>query len=116
MSKEPMIPISVSEKAVKVNFCGYETVCARYEDQQGIYFLNGMLDKQYVPEEIVNPSKVSPTKIETVDENKTYRFWVEYWHGDTVRRKFTKRTGKTVEEAMDKVYTSFKHVINLESY
>lgn len=86
---------------------GMTLLVAKYQDENGIYFLNENLKKQYAT---IKEEK-KPIKILGLDR---FNFYVEYWHTDSSRRKFTTVKAKDFDSAISKVYKNFKSIIEIE--
>lgn len=91
---------------------GMELLVARYEDKNGVYFLNENLKKQYA---IIETHK-QHTTITEESEIKSFRFDVEYEHKGMDRgwnQKTTKVNAKNITEAIEKVKRSFKTIYDI---
>ena len=80
---------------------------AKYEDENGVYFLNENLQKQYATIE-------EPKKQLKVSSLGSFNFYVEYWHNNDSRRKFTTVKAKDFDTALNKVNNNFKSIIEIE--
>ena len=103
-----MKTLEIRTSSIKVKGTnGMELLVARYEDKNGVYFLNENLEKQYAIIE-------TPKKQVKVSSLESFNFYVEYFHNDDSRRKFTTVKAKDFDSALNKVNRNFKSIIEIE--
>lgn len=103
-----MKTLEIRTNSIKVKGTnGMELLVARYEDKNGVYFLNENLEKQYAIIE-------TPKKQVKVSSLESFNFYVEYFHNDDSRRKFTTVKAKDFDSALNKVNRNFKSIIEIE--
>jgi len=105
------IEIKENRIIVKCND-GNTTAVARYEDKNGVYFLNEMLQKQYA-NIIPNPRKEVICKISSKKENALtpFKFHVEYGWGETSRRIWVTINAIDKETACAKLEKRYKNLL-----
>tara|TARA_R110000796_G_scaffold119184_1_gene233375 strand:+ start:808 stop:1137 length:330 start_codon:yes stop_codon:yes gene_type:complete len=106
-----MKTLEIRKKSIKVNTENGVTVVARYDDENGSYFLNEKLEKQYA---IVEETEAD--KKEVSNEMKEYKFNVEYAHKGMERgwnQKNTKVSARSYKEAIGKVESNFKNIYEI---
>jgi hypothetical protein len=108
-----MTTLEIRTKSIKVNTENGVTVVARYDDENGTYFLNEKLEKQYA---IIEEIEVKKTEVSNSNEMKEYRFNVEYAHKGMERgwnQKDTKVSARSYNEAIEKVKSNFKNIYEI---
>tara|TARA_R110000782_G_C14594804_1_gene390211 strand:+ start:142 stop:477 length:336 start_codon:yes stop_codon:yes gene_type:complete len=108
-----MTTLEIRTKSIKVNTENGVTVVARYDDENGTYFLNEKLEKQYA---IIEEIEVKKTGVSNSKEMKEYRFNVEYAHKGMERgwnQKDTKVSARNYNEAIEKVEKKFKTIYEI---
>ena len=106
-----MTTLEIRTKNIKVNTENGVTVVARYDDENGTYFFNEKLEKQYAIVEEPNKKEVSNS-----NEMKEYKFNVEYAHKGMERgwnQKNTKVSARSYNEAIEKVKSNFKNIYEI---
>lgn len=103
-----MKTLEIRTSSIKVEGTnGMTLLVAKYEDKDGVYFLNENLEKQYAIIE-------TPKKQVKVSSLESFNFYVEYFHNDDSRRKFTTVKAKDFDSALNKVNRNFKSIIEIE--
>ena len=109
-----MKTLSISTNSIKVQLDEHQTmVVARYDDENGPYFLNEMLEKQYAVIESI-PNTVEPTPI-IIDENDTpgeWRFYVDAWKGDQPKSYTKTVKASNFEYACRVIERSYKNILD----
>ena len=105
--------IEVQERGLKVIMNNQVTLISKYEDENGEYFLNENLQKQYFKYTVFEKEEIEVLEVEEVQE---FRFEVEYEHKGRVNGfSLTETTvkAKTYEEAIEKVKRNFKNIYEI---
>lgn len=106
-----MKTLEIKSNSIKVEgYNGQPLLVARYEDENGIYFLNENMEKQYAV--IENKEKNKNNKYELEE----FSFNVEYEHKGMIRgwnQKNTTVKAKNYEEALKKVNSKFKKIYEI---
>lgn len=115
--KTTIINLTIGGAKVRMN--GQVILISTDADENGMYFFNENLEKQYVcdtefesPKEVEAPRKASEEK----EERKEYSFEVEYEHNGRANgfaHTVTTVKAYSYEEAVEKVYKRFKVIYDI---
>jgi len=108
------IIIEVQKRGLKVRMNNQITLISKYKDENGEYFYNEKLKKQYLKDTIFEKQTVKTTKKD--HELKNYRFEVEYEHKGRLNGfalKETKIKAKSYKEALQKIKKRFKNIFEI---
>ncbi len=104
--------IEIQENGLKVMMNNQVTLIGKYEDSNGVYFLNENLVKQYVKNTPTESEEVAENKIgtSTIESNevKDYKFEVEYEHNGRLNGFALTETSvkaKSFDEALEKPFS-----------
>jgi penicillin-binding protein-related factor A (putative recombinase) len=102
-----MKTLEIRKNSVKVESNGMVMLVAKYQDENGVYFLNENLDKQYAAIEEKNVDTES-IKIES------FMFYVSAWRGDQIKTYTKTVTANSIEDACEKIEKSYKRIYDYE--
>jgi len=110
--------IEIQERGLKVRMNNQITLISKYEDENGEYFFNENLEKQYFTDTVFEKGEEETRDIKVVEseEVQEYRFEVEYEHKGRVRGwayTETKVKAKSYDEAIEKVKSNFKKIYEI---
>jgi hypothetical protein len=106
--------IEVQPRGLKVRMNNQITLISKYKDDNGDYFYNENLQKQYFKDTIFETQPAETTQKD--DQFKEYRFEVEYEHkgrANGFALTETKVRAKSYDEALQKVRKNFKNIFEI---
>ena len=107
-----MKTLQINTKSILVEMKdGNTLLVARYDDNNGVYFFNETLQKQYAVVAVVEKQK--PAK-KVSSNNLRFEFYVEYWAGENAKRKFSTVWAKDEQKAFEKIEKNFKSIVTIE--
>jgi hypothetical protein len=108
-----MKTLQINAKSILVQVIdGSTLLVARYDDNNGTYFFNENLEKQYAAVAVVEKQK--PANKVSKSNNLRFEFYVEYWSGENAKRKFSTVWAKNEQKAFEKIEKNFKSIVTLE--
>ncbi len=108
--------IEVQERGLKVRMNNQVTLISKHEDENGEYFLNENLQKQYFKDTVFEKEEIEVVEVEEKEEVQEFRFEVEYEHKGRVNGfALTETTvkAKSYDEAIEKVKNNFKTIYEI---
>ena len=103
-----MTTLEIRSNSVKVESNGMVMLVAKYQDENGVYFLNENLEKQYA---IVATETVEPIKS---TKKESFTFYVSAWFGDQIKTYTKTVTAKCIEDACNKIEKAYKRIYDYE--
>ena len=106
--------IEVQQRGLKVRMNNQITLISKHEDDNGEYFYNENIQKQYFKDTIFETQPAETTQKE--DKLKEYSFEVEYEHkgrANGFSLTVTKVIAKSYDEALQKVRKNFKNIFEV---
>lgn len=103
-----MRTLEIRNNSVKVEINGMVMLVAKYQDENGVYFLNENLEKQYATIEEKAVETTKPT------ERKSFTFYVSAWIGDRIKTYTKTINAKSIEDACEKIEKSYKRIYDYE--
>jgi len=107
--------IEVQTRGLKVRMNNQVTLIAKHKDQEGEYFLNENLQKQYFKDTVFEKEEIEE-KEEQKEEMKDYKFEVEYAHKGRIdgwALTTTRVKAASYEDAIEKVRRNFKTIYEI---
>ena len=107
------IIIEVQKRGLKVRMNNQITLISKYKDENGEYFYNENLKKQYLKNTVFEKQTVKTKKDH---ELKNYSFEVEYEHKGRLNGfalKETKIKANSYDEAIQKIKKRFKNIFEI---
>ena len=103
-----METLEIRNNSVKVESNGMVMLVAKYQDENGVYFLNENLEKQYA---IIDTKTVEP--IEST-KKESFTFHVSAWRGDQIKTYTKTINARSIEDACEKIEKSYKRIYDYE--
>lgn len=100
--------LEIKNNSVKVESNGMVMLVAKYQDENGAYFLNENLEKQYAIIDTETNEQVESMKKES------FTFYVSAWRGDQIKTYTKTVNAKSIEDACEKIEKSYKRIYDYE--